>query len=80
MTPILPHQLAIVEMFRTLGISVLLSVTAAEAQALSDDDVAALRELGATASLLTSLRAQAQGAPPERIFSLDFEQQAVTIE
>lgn len=78
--PILPHQLAIVDGLRRLGIFVLLSVTAAEARTLSDEDVAALRELGATDALLDDLRGQAQQAPPGRVFSLDFERQAVTIE
>ena len=78
--PILPYQLAICDLFRRLEIVVLLSVTAAEVATLSDEDVAAMRSLGATDGLLAALRAQAQAAPDDRIFALDFDAQTVTIE
>lgn len=78
--PILPHQLVLVEMFRLVGIAVRLSVTRAEALMLSSDDVAAIRELGATDALLDDLRSQAAAATLDTIFSLDFEHQTVTIE
>lgn len=78
MEKILPDQLAIVQVFRMLGIVVLLDITAAEAATLSVDDVAALRELGATDPMLDDLRAQAAHAPG-RVFELDFEAQRVTV-
>lgn len=77
---LLPDQLLIVAAFRSFGAFVLLSITAAEATTLSDDDVAALKELGATDALLDDLRARAQQAAPDRIFELDFEQQTVSVE
>jgi len=79
-TPLLPDQLAIVAAFRSLEIFVRLSITAAEATTLSEDDVAALHELGATGALLDEVRRQAQAAPPDRIYTLDVDTQQVTID
>lgn len=76
--PRLDYQLAIVQVFRELGLRVRLSLTRAEAATLSVDDVEALKELGAGPRLLDDVRALGLLGSDE-ILEVDFETQSVTV-
>jgi hypothetical protein len=77
--PILREQLGIVGLLRSLAFDVTLSITSAEAATLSPEDLAALRELGATDALLEQLRTLAREGPEHVVFEVNFTQQTVTV-
>jgi hypothetical protein len=62
---------------RAIGIFPTLDLTSAQVRALSPDDEAMLRGLGASDRMLAAVRDQAR--EPDRCFRLDFERQAVRV-
>jgi hypothetical protein len=80
MIPLRQQLFGLTGIFRVFGLHVVLVLTKEQVNTLSDDDVAALREVGASDQLIWDVRLQARKAAPERIFfELDLDQQTVTV-